>query len=128
MANQNITEEALEQNTMVEDVSAEAAAAPHTHIDFANLDFNDPEAIAAIDLNGVTCTACIEAYAEHFGESEADNGSSLLSGINFQPGNFVANLGYMGTGMLGIFIVIALIMGVTTGLNKLFSGKQSADE
>ena len=34
--------------------------------------------------------------------------------------NFVANLPYMGKGMLAIFVVIAVIMGVTALLNKVF--------
>lgn len=41
--------------------------------------------------------------------------------IFFKPMNFVANLEYMGIGMLGIFIVIGVIMGVTVILNKIFS-------
>ena len=35
-------------------------------------------------------------------------------------GNFVANLPYMGKGMLAIFVVIAVIIGVTALLNKVF--------
>ncbi len=38
--------------------------------------------------------------------------------IAFDPMNFVENLKYMGTGMLGIFIVIGAIILVTMGLNK----------
>ena len=34
--------------------------------------------------------------------------------------NFVANLPYMGKGMLAIFVVIGVIMAVTALLNKLF--------
>lgn len=36
----------------------------------------------------------------------------------FEPLNFVNNLGYMGIGMLGIFIVIGVIILVTALLNK----------
>ncbi len=35
----------------------------------------------------------------------------------FQPMNFITNLGYMGLGMLGIFVVIGIIAGVTVLLN-----------
>lgn len=35
----------------------------------------------------------------------------------FEPINFIKNLGYMGLGMLGIFVVIGLIAGVTVLLN-----------
>ena len=97
----------------------------HTHIDFTTVDFNDPESVAAIDISNIDCEACLEFYAEHFEKAESENGGDLLSGIEFNPGNFVANLGYMGTGMVGIFIVIALIMGVTTVLNRAFSGRKS---
>ncbi len=36
----------------------------------------------------------------------------------FQPMNFIRNLQYMGLGMLGIFVVIGLIAGVTVLLNN----------
>ncbi len=109
------------------DTSAVLDAA-HTHIDFSSIDFNDPESVAAIDISNIDCAACLEFYAEHFAEAESGNDGDLLSGIEFNPGNFVANLGYMGTGMVGIFIVIALIMSVTTILNKAFSGKKSDEQ
>ena len=38
--------------------------------------------------------------------------------INFM--NFIDNLYYMGVGMLGIFAVIGVIIGITVLLNKLF--------
>lgn len=43
--------------------------------------------------------------------------------FDFVPGNFVANLQYMGLGMLGIFVVIGLIILATCLLNSLFRGK-----
>ena len=46
----------------------------------------------------------------------------------FEPTNFIKNLSYMGIGMLGIFIVIGLIMIVTTILNKFFSRKKDDEE
>lgn len=49
---------------------------------------------------------------------------SAFPELEFEPMNFVENLSYMGLGMLGIFIVIALVMGVTFTLNKVFSGKK----
>ncbi|MBQ9168394.1 MAG: hypothetical protein IJX67_08325 [Oscillospiraceae bacterium] len=122
MANQNNTNEAIETASFV----GEAAA--HTHIDFSTIDVNDPASVAGIDISAIDCTACLELYEAHFGEAEADNSGDLLAGIEFNPGNFVSNLGYMGTGMLGIFIVIALIMGVTTALNKAFSGKKQDEQ
>ncbi len=41
--------------------------------------------------------------------------------MNFD--NFIANLPYMGKGMLGILIVMGAIILVTILLNKVFSGK-----
>ncbi len=41
--------------------------------------------------------------------------------IGFEPMNFVANLKYMGTGLLCIFIVICVIILATVLVNKLFS-------
>ena len=38
--------------------------------------------------------------------------------------NFVANLAYMGKGMLGILIVMGAIILVTIALNKIFSGNK----
>ncbi|MBQ2735460.1 MAG: hypothetical protein IJF33_06475 [Clostridia bacterium] len=35
----------------------------------------------------------------------------------FDPANFIENIGYIGAGMLGIFIVIGLIIGATCLLN-----------
>ena len=38
--------------------------------------------------------------------------------MQFAPINFIKNLKYMGLGMLGIFIVIGIIVGVVVALNK----------
>ncbi len=38
----------------------------------------------------------------------------------FEPMNFIANLGYMGKGMLAIFVVIGVIVLVTMLLQKIF--------
>ena len=44
-----------------------------------------------------------------------------LEGVIFEPVNFVKNLGYMGIGMIGIFIVIGVIMGATLVIGKIFN-------
>ena len=46
------------------------------------------------------------------------------SGFNFEPFNFVDNLKYMGLGMLAIFIVIGVIVGITYLLNRIFKEKK----
>ena len=43
--------------------------------------------------------------------------------VTFNPQNFVENLKYMGLGMLAIFIVIGVIVGITYLLNALFQDK-----
>ncbi len=61
----------------------------------------------------------------------ADGPTAILvsnDGFMFEPTNFIKNLSYMGIGMLGIFIVIGLIMIVTTGLNRFFSKKKDDEE
>lgn len=118
------------ENNTTKTSAEEITEAPiaHTHIDFGSIDLNDKDAVAAIELDEITCPACLEAYAAHVGEGEDSLDGNLLAGVEFKPANFVSNLSYMGTGMVGIFIVIALIMGVTTLLNKLFSGKKNDAE
>ena len=44
--------------------------------------------------------------------------------IDFNPFNFLENAKYMGLGMLGIFVVIGLIVGVTYLLNHVTSSKK----
>ena len=39
--------------------------------------------------------------------------------MNFDPMAFVANLKYMGLGMLGVFVSIGIIVLVTVILNKI---------
>lgn len=41
--------------------------------------------------------------------------------FKFEPYAFIENLKYMGLGMLGIFIVIAVIILITVLLNKVFN-------
>ncbi len=55
--------------------------------------------------------------ASQAAETAADGALNL----NFEPGNFVANLSRMGIGMLVIFVIIGVIILTTMGINKLFS-------
>lgn len=54
--------------------------------------------------------------------------SNTAAEFVMDPMNFVANLKYMGTGMLGIFIVMGAIIALTFVLNKLFSKKNNDGE
>ena len=47
--------------------------------------------------------------------------------MNFEPMAFVENLKYMGFGMLGIFVVIGAIIGVTYVLNRVTAPKNKED-
>ena len=38
--------------------------------------------------------------------------------MQFTPSNFIANLSYMGLGLLGIFVVIGIIILVTIALAR----------
>lgn len=42
----------------------------------------------------------------------------------FEPQNFVAMLGYMGKGMIVIFVIIGVIILATLAINKIFSDKK----
>lgn len=48
--------------------------------------------------------------------------------MDFQPIEFVKSLVYMGKGLVGIFLVIGIIIGVTVLLNKLTSPKKKNDD
>ena len=41
----------------------------------------------------------------------------------FEPINFVKYLPYMGTGLLVIFVIIGILIGITVLLNKVFTKK-----
>lgn len=43
--------------------------------------------------------------------------------LDFEPKRFLDMLGYMGKGMLVIFVLISVIILVTLLINKLFSKK-----
>lgn len=47
--------------------------------------------------------------------------ASMFGDITFEPMNFVDNLGYMATGMIGIFVVIGVIIVATSLINKIAS-------
>ena len=52
----------------------------------------------------------------------------MASNIEFNPMAFVDNLYYMGMGMLGIIIVMGVLIGITTLLNKIFSKTKKKDK
>ncbi len=54
--------------------------------------------------------------------------SSFFADFAFHPENFVSNLKYMGLGMLCIFIVIGVIIGVVMILERFTAQKKSNKE
>ena len=48
----------------------------------------------------------------------------MFDNITAEPMHFVENLGYMATGMVGIFVVIGVIIAATVIMNKIFSNKK----
>ena len=56
-------------------------------------------------------------------EEVAETTASAAAAFTFEPMNFVNNLGYMGTGMLGIFVVIGIIIVATIVINKATNKK-----
>ena len=63
-------------------------------------------------------TEIVTTVAETVAETAAAN---AFGNITVEPANFVSNLGYMATGMVGIFVVIGVIILATTVMNKIFS-------
>lgn len=61
------------------------------------------------------------------GAVEAAAETAQSAGFEFHPGMFIENLKYMGLGMLCIFIVIAVIIGIVMLLEKLTSRKKTDD-
>ena len=43
--------------------------------------------------------------------------------FDFNPMNFIYNLKWMGIGMLGVFLIIAIIILATVAINAATSGK-----
>lgn len=97
-----------------------------------------PDAAAPVDGEPAKDTMDAPVYAEDVTTTGtviggADGPTAILvaesdSAIEFHPENFMSSLSYMGTGMIGIFIVIGLIVLATVLLNKLFSDKAKKDE
>lgn len=44
--------------------------------------------------------------------------------LQFVPGAFIDNLKYMAVGMLGVFMIIAIIIGATALLKKVTTKKK----
>ena len=43
--------------------------------------------------------------------------------MEFNPGNFIVNLKYMGIGMIGVFMIITIIILATAAITKFTSQK-----
>ena len=46
----------------------------------------------------------------------------------FEPMNFVASLKYMGVGMLGVFIIVAIIMAATYAIGYFTAGGENKEQ
>ncbi len=57
-------------------------------------------------------------------ETEANDESIADVELDWHPQNAVANLKYMGLGMLGIFVVVGVVMGITYLLNAVTGKKK----
>lgn len=49
----------------------------------------------------------------------------IIALFEIEAMNFVTNLAYMGRGMLGIFIAMLIIMGLTYLLNSIFKNRNN---
>lgn len=46
----------------------------------------------------------------------------------FEPMNFIKYLPYMGIGLVVIFVIMAILIGITVLLNNIFSKKKDSDK
>ena len=70
-----------------------------------------------------TVDGASDAGVDAVDSDSAEQQPSEDHGFIFTPANFIDSLSYMGTGMIGIFLVIGLIVLSTVLLNRLFRGK-----
>ena len=71
-------------------------------------------------LNAAPVTEALDTTAETVAETAVETAEVLAeSAFTFEPVNFISNLTYMGTGMLAIFVVIAVIIGMVYALDIL---------
>ncbi|MBO5767237.1 MAG: hypothetical protein J6R45_05350 [Clostridia bacterium] len=59
-----------------------------------------------------------------FASAEGADESIVDVDLDWHPANAVANLKYMGLGMLGIFVVVGVVMGITYALNAITGKKK----
>ena len=59
-----------------------------------------------------------------FASAEGADESIVDVDLDWHPENAVANLKYMGLGMLGIFVVVGVVMGITYALNAITGKKK----
>ena len=71
-------------------------------------------------LNAAPVMEALDTTAETVAETAVETAEVLAeSAFTFEPANFVSNLYYMGVGMLAIFVVIAVIIGMVYALDVL---------
>ncbi len=80
------------------------------------------EQYTAFDIENLTAT--LDVTGGNSNEvSETVEEATTTESVGFEPSNFIDNLGHMGNGMLGIFVVIGIIILITYALNKISKKK-----
>ena len=71
-------------------------------------------------LNAAPVMEALDTTAETVADTAVETAEVLAeSAFTFEPINFISNLTYIGTGMLAIFVVIAVIIGMVYALDVL---------
>ncbi len=79
---------------------------------------------ASNDASSEVSTTVSETESKSETENKTENEGAVEElNIDFQPSRFVDNLGKMGIGMVGIFIVMGVVIIVTSALNKATTNK-----
>ena len=81
-----------------------------------------------VDKDGNVILTMSDGTVMNAGKAEVVEPEIEAGEFKFEPMNFVSTLSYMGTGMIGIFIVIGLIVLSTVILNKMFKEKEEKAE
>ncbi len=109
-----------EENANISDVSTEVVS------DISSEVVSDESADASADVSSEASVdeSLAVSNEKSTATSEKEEGDVEDLDIDFQPSRFVDNLGKMGIGMIGIFIVMGVVIIVTSILNKVTATKK----